>query len=178
MGVALTLHPDSRCAAATRVEVDAARPLPGTLMLRYVVTGKMGGLAMPPMVAPARADGLWRRTCFEAFVGAAPAAAYYEFNVAPSRQWAAYRFGGYRRDMRVLDTMDAPQIEVESSVDACTLQAAFTLDGLAGLPGDVPWRVGLSAVIEETGGRISYWALAHPPGRADFHHPDGFVVTL
>jgi hypothetical protein len=178
MGMTLTLHPDSRCAAVSRIDVEATRPLPGTLVLRYAVTGKMDDLAMPPVAAPTRADGLWRRTCFEAFVGAPPAAAYYEFNVAPSRQWAAYRFAGYRRDMRDLNRMDAPQIEVESSVDACTLQAAFTLDGLAGLPGDVPWRLGLSAVIEEAGGRISHWALAHPPGQADFHHPDGFVVTL
>lgn len=41
-----------------------------------------------------------------------------------------------------------------------------------------PLRLGLSAVIEEKGGRKSYWALAHPPGKADFHHPDSFVCEL
>ena len=35
-----------------------------------------------------------------------------------------------------------------------------------------PWSIGLSAIIEEEDGTISYWALAHPPGRPDFHHPD------
>ena len=35
-----------------------------------------------------------------------------------------------------------------------------------------PWRVGMSAILEEEDGTISYWALAHPPGRPDFHHPD------
>ena len=34
-------------------------------------------------------------------------------------------------------------------------------------------RVSITAVIEEKGGRKSYWALAHPPGRPDFHHADG-----
>jgi hypothetical protein len=38
--------------------------------------------------------------------------------------------------------------------------------------------LGLSAVIEETSGAKSYWALAHPPGRPDFHHADGFALML
>jgi hypothetical protein len=33
-------------------------------------------------------------------------------------------------------------------------------------------------VIEETSGGKSYWALAHPPGKPDFHHADGFVYEL
>ena len=37
------------------------------------------------------------------------------------------------------------------------------------------WRLGLSAVIEDTSGRKSYWALAHPPGKPDFHHADCFA---
>jgi len=43
------------------------------------------------------------------------------------------------------------------------------------LPRDVIWQLGLSAVIEEKSGRKSYWALAHPPGEADFHHSDCFA---
>ena len=43
---------------------------------------------------------------------------------------------------------------------------------------DDVWAVALSAVIEETDGAKSYWALAHPPGPPDFHHPDCFALTL
>ena len=39
-------------------------------------------------------------------------------------------------------------------------------------------RIGLSAIIEETDGAKSYWALAHPPGKPDFHHPTCFAATL
>jgi hypothetical protein len=46
------------------------------------------------------------------------------------------------------------------------------------LPKDGVWRLGLSAVIEETNGTISYWAVAHPPGKADFHHSDCFALEL
>ena len=40
------------------------------------------------------------------------------------------------------------------------------------------WRLGLSAVIEEKDGGTSWWALAHPPGKPDFHHDDCFAARL
>jgi hypothetical protein len=52
---------------------------------------------------------------------------------------------------------------------------------LAGLP-PLPWRMGISAVIEEqldNGSSVkSYWALAHPAGKADFHSPACFAARL
>ena len=33
-------------------------------------------------------------------------------------------------------------------------------------------------VIEEINGRKSYWALKHPAGKPDFHHPDCFALEL
>ena len=40
------------------------------------------------------------------------------------------------------------------------------------------FAIGLSAVLEQQDGTKSYWALAHPPGAPDFHHPDCFVARL
>jgi hypothetical protein len=37
--------------------------------------------------------------------------AYYEFNFAPSLQWAAYRFRGYKSGMLALE-ISAPRIEI------------------------------------------------------------------
>ncbi|OYY67097.1 MAG: hypothetical protein B7Y49_00295 [Sphingomonas sp. 28-62-11] len=39
-------------------------------------------------------------------------------------------------------------------------------------------HLALSAVIEETNGTKSYWALAHASGAPDFHHADAFAVEL
>ena len=175
---ALTRHPDSRCTAATRIAVEVARLGAGKLALSYVVSGKIGELRLPPKTATGRGDGLWRQTCFEAFVGTVPGGAYYELNFAPSTQWAAYRFTGYRSGMRVATEIGAPVIDVDFSAERYILQAVVTLDGLADLPRDAGWRLGLAAVTEDTGGRMSYWALAHPPGKADFHHVDGFAHEL
>jgi hypothetical protein len=171
----LKLHPDSHCAAVTGIAVEVVRPNPAALLLSYEVTGEIGRLSIPPRVAhPARADELWRHMCFEAFVSPAPGAAYYEFNFAPSFQWAAYRFDGYRKGMRIAAEIAAPRIEARSASGRYTLEAAVTLSRAA----DARWRVGLAAVIEGASGRLSYWALAHSPGKPDFHRADCFVCEI
>lgn len=164
--------------AATRIDVDVARGRSASLALHYIVTGSIGDLRLPPATASTRADELWQHTCFEAFLRTSPGTAYYEFNVAPSRQWAAYRFGAYRSEMTVAEEMSAPRLAVHASGETYELEAALELDGLPGLPSDAVWHLGLSAVIEETNGNKSYWALAHPPGKADFHHVLCFAQEL
>jgi len=178
MRQALTLHPDSRCDAVTGIEVEAARPRPAALAVRYFATGAIAGLRLPPVTAPARTDELWRHTCFEVFVRAPPRDAYYEFNFAPSRQWAGYRFSGYRRGVSIAAAITTPRIDVQSNAEHYELEVSLALGPLPDLPDDVSWLLGLSAVIEELGGRKSYWALAHPPGKPDFHHMDCFALEL
>ncbi len=172
MSHALRRHPDSTCLAATRIEVDVVGPQAGRLGLTYLVYGNIRDLRLPVMTAPVRADGLWQQTCFEAFFGTSAAAAYYELNFAPSTRWAAYRFGGYRSGMRVATEIGAPAIEVNAGPERYTLHASLKIDELSALPRDLPWRLGLAAITEDTRGGKSYWALAHPPGKPDFHHFD------
>jgi hypothetical protein len=178
MGEALILHPESSCRAVGGIEVSATRPRPGVLVLTYAVSGRTGGLALPAPAAPARAEDLWRHTCFEAFVAAPSGAGYTEFNFAPSTEWAAYAFSGYRAGKANVNDVAAPAIEVATGPSEFTLRATLELGGLPGLDPGGPWRVGLAAVIEEALGRISYWALTHPPGRADFHAARGFALAL
>ena len=170
----LKLHPDSRCEAVDGIDVTVVREPAGRLVLEYRTSG-IPELYLPDRACSSmRADDLWRHTCFEAFVRAPAAEAYYEFNFSPHLQWAAYRFEGYRRDRS--DVGCPPSIKTMTGGGAFELQAELTLNGLPDLTGS--WRMGLAAVIEEPGGRMSYWALAHPPGRADFHQSDGFALEL
>ncbi|HMF23288.1 MAG TPA: DOMON-like domain-containing protein [Pseudolabrys sp.] len=170
----LSRHPDSHCLAASSVEVEISRPRADSLVLRYLVTGKISDIRIPAVVPAARSDKLWRHTCFEAFVRALSGVEYYEFNFAPSTLWSAYRFSGYRSGMSVAAEVSAPSMEVQSKPDCFTLQTSLELDRLSGLSRKALWRLGLSALIEDMGGRKSYWALAHPPGKPDFHHVDCF----
>jgi hypothetical protein len=178
MRQALRLHPDSLWSAVTHVEAEVTRPRAGSLVFDYFVTGRIGDLRMPAWEAAKRTDDLWRHTCLEAFVHSSPGTAYYEFNFAPSRQWAAYQFSNYRSGMRVVTKMSAPRIEVQSSPTCYRLRASLELDQMSSPPGDGVWQIGLAAVIEEKSGHKSLWALAHPPGKADFHHSDGFALEF
>jgi hypothetical protein len=174
----LRLHPDSRSVAVASIDVDIARPRAGGLELSYTVTGQMSSIRMPSAAANARSDGLWRHTCFETFIRAPSDIGYYELNFSPSGQWAAYQFSDYRTGMRVAGEITGIPIEMQSSPDGCVLRASLDPNEFAGLPPDRAWRLGLSAVIENMNGGLSYWALAHPPGRPDFHHSDGFACEL
>jgi hypothetical protein len=178
MPLALKHHPDSPCRAVRQIEVDVARPRPDGLLLSYRVTGTISDVLIPPVLATARRDQLWHHTCFEAFVRAPSAAGYYEINLSPSTQWAAYRFSAHRSGMHAAEGLDAPRIEVQSEPQSFTLRAALDLRGLPELVREVSWQVGLSAIIEDADGGMSYWALAHPPGKPDFHHADCFALEL
>ena len=52
------------------------------------------------------------------------------------------------------------------------------LGDLAALRDAGHWRIALAAVIEDENGGLSYWALRHPPGKPDFHHPNGFALEV
>jgi hypothetical protein len=177
MPLTLKLHPDSRCMAVTRIDVEAVRLPSGTLELRYRTTGIISDLHIPPRADPARADELWRHTCFEAFIRGPQGAAYYELNFSPSTEWAAYRFSGYRSGMSNAQ-IGPPRTKLKSDGMEFELRTALELGRLTDLSSDAPWHLGVSAVVEEKNGQISYWALEHPSGRADFHHPDCFAQTL
>lgn len=175
MHLKLKLHPDSRCKAVSSIEVDAARTEPGDLALRYVVQGAIGGVRLPPAGPQSRADELWRHTCFEAFVRTPDGEAYFELNVSPSAQWAAYAFDGYRRGMCAVDEIALSRFDSRSGGARYELAADFALGALANTR---LLQLGLSAVIEESDGQKSYWALAHPAGKPDFHHSDCFAAEL
>lgn len=174
----LIVHPGSFRSAVTHIAVDVVRPCAGNLVLSYLVAGRIGELRLPPAAAATRTDELWRHTCFEAFVCVLPGPAYYEFNFAPSTQWAVYRFDRYRSGMRVAAGIGAPRIEVQATPAYYRLQAALEMDQMARARIGGAWRIGLAAVIEEACGHKSYWSLAHPPGEADFHHADSFALEL
>lgn len=169
---ALTPHPQHPTSAISKIEVEILRPDHGALTLGYVVTGAIDALRFPARKSAERADELWRQTCFEAFV-AESGRAYRELNFAPSGQWAAYAFDGYREGMRDAP-IARPRIETLEARNRYELRVQLAIDG--GLKQGS--RLGLSAVIEGNDGRKSYWALAHPSGEPDFHHPDCFALEL
>jgi hypothetical protein len=163
----LCCHPDTPAKNVTSIEVSVERA-GGRLLLRYSAECVLMKLALADPAEPSRTDDLWKSTCFEAFIGHG---SYSEFNFSPSSEWAAYDFESYRAGMRNRMQSSDPQIGLDGSENHFGLEATIDVSGLAG-------QLALSAVIEETDGTKSYWALAHPPGAPDFHHPTCFAATL
>jgi hypothetical protein len=149
-----------------------------TLVFQYVLIAEMPAIRVPSPQSPGRADGLWKHTCFEAFVAMPGMPGYYELNFSPSQQWAIYRFSGYRERMSPTDVTVAPELNVRCFDDRLELEAVVRLPELTALEAGRTLKLALTAVVEDNSGTLSYWALKHAPGKPDFHHPDGFVLEL
>jgi len=174
--VKLTCHPTYIPDAVSGIIALAGFPEFGALTLTFILKGDLARLRIPARESPDRVDRLWEHTCFEAFVRGKGQAGYYEFNFSPSGEWAACAFRGYRQRAPLEPSTSAPEIAVRQTSDALELGATVCMDHLR--LKDVPLILGLSTVIEDMHGRLSYWALKHPLGNADFHHPDSFALEI
>jgi len=169
----LAPHPDCPSGAVRSIAVTARRD-GERLSLTYRVTGAIGDVVWPEPADPGFRDGLWRHSCFEAFVGDEGKPRYVELNIAPSTQWAAYDFDDRRAGMRRAAGAAVRDVVWRAEADVAELRATADLPGLA----DVDWDVALTTVIEQRDGTKSFWALAHPAGREDFHDRDCFTARL
>lgn len=168
MRLALIPHPTTPAVAGLTIEAQARRT-GDVLSLEFLIVGPVEAVRWPQPAERIRTDGLWRTTCFEAFVRTT--GGYAEYNLSPSGAWAAYGFVGYRAGMHPLD-IPAPFVVTRAA------QGAFSLTADVTLPHDATGMAGLSAVIEGLDGTIGYWALAHPSDKPDFHHPQSFLLDL
>jgi len=177
MQLNLTPHPstppaDPQFKVWASVEHVSSLGSVATANIWFGVSAPLERFVFPQSDDPGRRDELWQTTCFEAFHRAGDEAAYREWNFAPSGDWAAYDFSGYRDGMSKAEVA-APYIRLEDNFTWWALGATIAVDA------DQAWRLGLSAVLEEKDGIKSYWALAHPPGdKPDFHAPDCFAAKL
>ncbi len=178
----LLCHPSSPCAAVRKIEVRVRRK-PGALALGFRLTGDLTQVRVPAPCAPRLATQLWVHTCFEAFVAIDGTNGYHEFNFAPSGEWAAYAFRSYRNGGLVADQALAaealaPAIAARHTDAHLEVDATVPLAPLSSRHARAVLRLGLSAVVESTGGSLSYWALRHPAGKPDFHQRDAWVLRL
>ncbi|MFI4884166.1 MAG: DOMON-like domain-containing protein [Steroidobacterales bacterium] len=183
--VTLLAHPDSPGNSVQRIAACARLVGRESRWFQYVLEADPMLVRIPPPLGDAgRTDRLWAHTCFEAFVAVPGSPRYLELNFSPSGQWAAYCFDSYRQGMApALGT--APTVAARHSEDRLELYAEVQLCASFSClaPGtrspDRPrLRLALSTGVEDREGRLSYWVLRLPPGRPDFHHAEGFSLSL
>ena len=181
----LLAHPDSPGGVVRRIAASVEPAGADSLRFRYVLEADPQLIRIPlPVPDAGRTDKLWAHTCFEAFVGPTGSPHYLELNFSPSGQWAAYRFDSHRQGMAAA-LQAAPRLALRRGAERLELQAEVRLNGGLASPepglrggGSRSLRIALSTVVEDREGRLSYWALRHPPGRPDFHHPESFSLAL
>src|SRR5579871_6753987 len=94
---ALSPHPANPPGSVRALLACARRGTqPGELRLRWRVQAPLARLAVPRAAARERRYGLWRHTCFEAFLREPGQRAYCELNFSPGGDWAAYAFEDVR----------------------------------------------------------------------------------
>jgi hypothetical protein len=178
MQLTLSPHPstqpaDPRFKLWASVDHAASFGAVATTNIWFGVGAPASRFVLPEGSGGARAHGLWQTTCFEAFLRGEGDDAYREWNFAPSGDWAAYDFTGYREGMTEAEVGPPPYIRMEDNLTWWTLGATITVES------DRRWLLGLSVVLEEQDGTKSYWALAHPSGdKPDFHTADCFAARL
>ena len=166
---ALVCHPQTPCEAVRSIDAEVARTPQGLLSVTYRIAGELARVRIPAPRAPAQKERLWQHTCCEMFVARSDGPAYHEFNFSPSGEWAGYAFERYR-DGALLAIPD-PCIVVRTSLRELELQASVRApEGRS--------RIGISVVIEEASGVLSYWALRHAAGKPDFHRAEAFALEL
>ena len=143
------------------------------LRLRWRVEGAQS-LIVPPFAGKGRADELWRTTCFEAFFRPEGGDGYVEVNLSPSERWAAYDFSSYREGMSERPFPREPVCTMRVGSSMAIFDAAIPTAGLQ----RTDMTMALSCVLEEAGGRISYWALDQTRDVPDFHDPACFTLQL
>lgn len=171
----LASHPANPPHFDERIDVTLTRPHDGGFVIAYAIHGFNIDLCVPTPHTPAPTDGLWQSTCCELFAGPAGQAGYREFNFSPSGQWAVYDFEGYRQHKPSVLDCPAPMINLKR--DEHLIQLDITLAATA-LPAGKSLRLAVAVVLKARNGMLGYWALVHPPGKPDFHHRAGFVLSL
>jgi|SRR5688572_1877845 len=172
----LVLHPATPGGAVSGIAIAIERN-GAEMRLSYRLEGDIARLRLPEPAETMRTDSLWQHTCFEAFLRPDGSDRYYEFNFAPSSAWAAYGFAARRRD-RELPELAAPAIVSRRDERTFEMMVRLPLDGLPELTQASAIDAGITAVIEDARGLLTYWALAHASREPDFHDPATFQLRL
>jgi hypothetical protein len=173
----LSCHPSTRSVTVRAIRALVRRSASAQLQLTFRLDGDIRRISIPSPSVPRIAADLWQHTCFEAFIAMEGQPAYYEFNFAPSGEWAIYAFSDYRNGSLLTNETMRPDIVVHRTDSRLELESLLSLNSLSSIHPRAALRIGLSAVIEARDG-LSYWALRHPADKPDFHDATGFALAL
>lgn len=174
----LIAHPTTPAAMVSSVAASCSIVDRRGINLKFRIEADMARLSIPARATSRRGADLWRTSCGEAFIRPRGGTLYWEINISPSSEWSVYRFASYRSGRSDEANVADVEIEVARFERRLEIEASLVTPFLHEVLEEsraTEFDVGLSTVIEDESGVLSYWALAHPPGKPDFHQPSCFI---
>ncbi|MEO0925872.1 MAG: DOMON-like domain-containing protein [Cyanobacteria bacterium J06643_13] len=170
-----TLHPFSGDDAPSVSVLGKIERCDNRLQIEYNLKGQE--LVIVPQAAPpVRQFDLWEHTCCEFFLGILNSSKYWEFNLSPAGHWNVFRFDNYRQNIAEEMAFERLPFKVSKLGEVLQLRLQLDLDKI--MTAEQSLNVGITTVIEDRAGKLSYWALSHPGTEPDFHRRDSFAIAL
>lgn len=152
--------------------ISIATELNGTedvFYISYKVQGDLPGLDLGSEGPKhARVIKLWEKSCFELFIKNQKDN-YMEFNFSPEFEWNAFYFEKKGDALAEYARMDKVEFDILLSLDVFHLIVKIEKKKFPDGFFDGELSVGITSVIKNKKGELSYWALSHQDTRPNFH---------
>lgn len=111
---------------------------------------------------------LWEKSCFELFINDSTGS-YLEFNFSPEFEWNAFYFQKKGDALKEYEKVDSIKVDILLSHEVFHLiveidKKKFPENFFKG-----ELSAGITSVIKEKNGNLSYWALSHEDTKPNFH---------
>ena len=145
-----------------------------SIFISYKVSGELSTIDLGKGEPNhARVMKLWEKSCFELFIKTKEDS-YIEFNFSPEFEWNCFYFSKKGSPLVEYARMDFLKFDILLSLDVFHLIVEIDKKKFPEGFFQGPLAAGITSVIKEKNGRISYWALSHEDTRPNFHHFDSF----
>lgn len=116
----------------------------------------------------ARVMKLWEKSCFELFIKTQEDS-YIEFNFSPEFEWNCFYFAKKGETLAEYARVDSVKMDILLSLDVFHLIVELDKKKFPDGFFQGPLKAGITSVIKEKNGKVSYWALSHHDIRPNFH---------
>ena len=141
-----------------------------SVYISYKITGDLPGIDLGiGRALHNRVIKLWEKSCFELFIKNKNDN-YIEFNFSPEFEWDAFYFTKLGDEALEYEKVNSVDIDILLSMDVFHLLARIDKHKFPENFFDGELSAGITSVIKDKKGVISYWALSHEDSRPNFHN--------
>lgn len=145
-----------------------------SIFISYKVCGELASIDLGEgHPNHARVMKLWEKSCFELFIKTKEDS-YIEFNFSPEFEWNCFYFTKKGDPVLEYARFDSVKTDILLSLDVVHLIVELDKKKFPDGFFQGPLHAGISSVIKEKNGNMSYWALSHEDIKPNFHHFDSF----